>query len=39
MALIGRLRDFRVGGFAFEWHGFCNSFASAPKDWQRDRYG
>jgi hypothetical protein len=29
MALISRLRDFRVGGFAFEWHASCNSFASA----------
>ena len=29
MSLMGRLRDFRVGGFAFEWAGFCNSFASA----------
>jgi hypothetical protein len=26
---IGRLRDFRAGGFAFEWLGFCNSVASA----------
>lgn len=27
---MGRLCDFRAGGFAFEWAGFCNSFASAP---------
>lgn len=29
MSRISRLRDFRVGGFAFEWAKCCNSFASA----------